>query len=174
MSLTALAAGVLNALGRFAAAAAAPIILNVVLSAAMILAASIGLRDRPEAAMMLAWAVSVAGFAQLAFLAVAAGRQGMNLRFRRPRLTPQVKRLFALALPGIATAGITQINLFIGTMIASLAEGAVSYLYYADRINQLAARYRRYRHRRGAAAGIVAEAQRRRRAGGDDQPQPLA
>ena len=137
MSLTALAAGVLNALGRFAAAAAAPIILNVVLSAAMILAASIGLRDRPEAAVMLAWAVSVAGFAQLAFLAVAAGRQGMNLRFRRPRLTPQIKRLFSLALPGVATAGITQINLFIGTMIASLAEGAVSYLYYADRINQL-------------------------------------
>lgn len=137
MSLTALAAGILNALGRFAAAAAAPIILNVVLSAAMILAASIGLRDRPEAAVMLAWAVSVAGFAQLAWLAIAAGRQGMNLRFRRPRLTPQVKRLFALALPGIATAGITQINLFVGTMIASLAEGAVSYLYYADRINQL-------------------------------------
>ena len=137
MSLTALAAGVLNALGRFAAAAAAPIILNVVLSAAMILAISIGLRDRPEAAIMLAWAVSVAGFAQLAFLAIAAGRQGMNLRFRRPRLTPQIKRLFSLALPGVATAGITQINLFIGTMIASLAEGAVSYLYYADRINQL-------------------------------------
>lgn len=137
MSLTALAAGVLNALGRFAAAAAAPIILNVVLSAAMILAASIGLHNRPEAAVMLAWAVSVAGFAQLAFLAVAASRQGMNLRFRRPRLTPPIKRLFTLALPGVATAGITQINLFIGTMIASLAEGAVSYLYYADRINQL-------------------------------------
>jgi putative peptidoglycan lipid II flippase len=137
MSLTALAAGVLNALGRFAAAAAAPIILNVVLSAAMILAASVGLRDRPEAAVMLAWAVSVAGFAQLAWLAIAASNQGMNLGFRRPRLTPQIKRLFSLALPGVATAGVTQINLFIGTMIASLAEGAVSHLYYADRINQL-------------------------------------
>ncbi|WP_088346460.1 MULTISPECIES: murein biosynthesis integral membrane protein MurJ [Rhodomicrobium] len=137
MSLTALSAGILNALGRFAAAAAAPIILNVVLAAAMILAFSLGLKDRPEAAIILAWAVSVAGFAQLAFLAVAASRQDMNLRFRLPRLTPQIKRLFKLALPGVATAGITQINLFIGTMIASLAEGAVSYLYYADRINQL-------------------------------------
>jgi putative peptidoglycan lipid II flippase len=124
-------------MGRFAAAAAAPIILNVVLSGAMILAASLGFHDRPEAAMILAWAVSVAGFAQLAFLAVAAHREGMGLRFRWPRLSPQVKRLFSLALPGVATAGITQINLFIGTMIASLAEGAVSYLYYADRINQL-------------------------------------
>ncbi len=137
MSLAALAAGILNALGRFAAAAAAPIILNFVLSAALIVAASLGLHDRPEAAMMLAWAVSIAGFAQLAFLAIAARNQDMNLRFRLPRLTPQVNRLFALALPGIATAGITQINLFVGTMIASLAEGAVSYLYYADRINQL-------------------------------------
>jgi putative peptidoglycan lipid II flippase len=137
MSLTALAAGILNALGRFAAAAAAPIILNVVLSAAMILAVEFGLRGRPEAAIMLSWAVTVAGFAQLAWLAIAASHQGMNLGFRWPRLTPQIKRLFALALPGVVTAGVTQINLFIGTMIASLAEGAVSYLYYADRINQL-------------------------------------
>jgi putative peptidoglycan lipid II flippase len=137
MSLTALAAGVLNAFGRFAAAAAAPIILNVVLSTAMAIAAAIGLYNRPEAAMMISWAVTIAGFAQLAFVALALRRAGMDLRFRWPRLTPDMKRLFTLALPGVATAGITQINLFIGTMIASMADSAVSYLYYADRINQL-------------------------------------
>jgi putative peptidoglycan lipid II flippase len=137
MSLTALTAGILNALGKFAAAAAAPIILNVVLGTAMVIAASLALYHRPEAAMMIAWAVTIAGFAQLAFLTIAARREGMDLGFRWPRLTPGVRRLFSLAVPGVATAGITQINLFIGTMIASMAESAVSYLYYADRINQL-------------------------------------
>ncbi|MEJ2123960.1 MAG: murein biosynthesis integral membrane protein MurJ [Alphaproteobacteria bacterium] len=137
MSLTALTAGILNALGRFVAAAAAPILLNIILSAAMIIAASFGLYHKPEAAMILAWAVSIAGFAQLAFLTVGARRQGMDLGFRLPRLTPGVKRLFWLAVPGVMTAGITQINLFVGTMIASHSNSAVSYLYYADRVNQL-------------------------------------
>ncbi len=137
MSLTALAAGILNALGRFAAAAAAPILLNIIMSTALIIAAALGLHKKPEAAMILAWAVFVAGFAQLAFLTVGARRQEMDLGFRWPRLTPGVRRLFVLALPGVVTAGITQINLFVGTMIASQSESAVSYLYYADRINQL-------------------------------------
>ena len=137
MSLTALTAGILNALGRFAAAAAAPILLNVVLGASMVLAASLGLHNRPEAAMIIAWGVTISGFAQLAFLTIAATRQDMDLGFRWPRLTPGIKRLFLLAVPGVVTAGITQINLFVGTMIASMSESAVSYLYYADRINQL-------------------------------------
>jgi putative peptidoglycan lipid II flippase len=61
----------------------------------------------------------------------------MNLRFRRPRLTPGMKRLILLGLPGIVTAGITQVNITVGTMIASQQASAVSYLYYADRVNQL-------------------------------------
>lgn len=137
MSLTALMAGILNALGRFAAAAAAPILLNVILSTALFLALALGTKRHPEAAIILSWGVFVAGFAQLAFLVVGAKRQGMGLSLRWPRLTPAVRRLFWLAIPGVVTAGITQINLFIGTMIASHSESAVSYLYYADRINQL-------------------------------------
>lgn len=137
MSLTALTAGILNALGRFSAAAAAPILLNVILSIALVIAAALGLFRKPEAAMILSWGIFVAGFAQLAFLTLGARRQGMDLSFRLPRLTPGVRRLFWLAVPGVVTAGITQINLFIGTMIASHNESAVSYLYYADRINQL-------------------------------------
>ncbi len=137
MSLTALTAGILNALGKFAVAAAAPILLNVILGASMVIAASLSLYHRPEAAMMIAWAVTISGFAQLAWLTLGANRQGMDLGFRWPRLTPGVRRLFYLAVPGVVTAGITQINLFIGTMIASMSESAVSYLYYADRINQL-------------------------------------
>lgn len=137
MSLTALTAGILNALGKFAVAAAAPILLNLILGAAMVIAAGLGLYNRPEAAMIISWAVTISGFAQLAWLTLGARREGMDLGFRWPRLTPGVKRLFWLAVPGVATAGITQINLFIGTMIASLSDSAVSYLYYADRINQL-------------------------------------
>jgi putative peptidoglycan lipid II flippase len=137
MSLTALTAGILNALGKFAVAAAAPILLNLILGASMVIAASLSLYHRPEAAMMIAWAVTISGFAQLAWLTLGARQQGMDLGFRWPRLTPGVKRLFWLAVPGVATAGITQINLFVGTMIASLSDSAVSYLYYADRINQL-------------------------------------
>src|SRR5690606_16770000 len=60
-----------------------------------------------------------------------------RLRLPRPRLTPEVRRLLKLAVPGVLAGGITQINIVIGTMIASLAPGAVSYLYYADRIYQL-------------------------------------
>lgn len=137
MSVTALSAGLLNAMGRFAAAAAAPIILNVITIGAMIIAASLHMHNRPEAAMILAWAVCVSGFAQLALLTIMARRYGMDLGVRRPRLTPGVRHLFRLAGPGILTAGVTQINLLIGTMIASLQAGAVSYLYYADRLNQL-------------------------------------
>lgn len=137
ISLVALASGVLNALGRFAAAAAAPILLNVVMASVMGVAALLGLHGKPEAGLMLAWGVAFAGFAQLLFIALAAARQRMNLRFRRPRMTPGMKRLLLLGLPGIATAGITQVNITVGTMIASMQESAVSYLYYADRLNQL-------------------------------------
>lgn len=137
ISLVALAAGVLNALGRFAAAAAAPILLNLVMATVLAIAAWIGFYQAPEAGLMLAWGVALAGFAQLLLLAIAASRQNMNLRFRRPRFTPGMKRLALLGLPGVAAAGITQINVTVGTMIASLQESAVSYLYYADRLNQL-------------------------------------
>jgi putative peptidoglycan lipid II flippase len=137
MSLTALAGGILNALGRFVVAAAAPIILNIILCTALLMSLAFGFFKQPEAAMMQAWAIAVAGFAQLAFLALGARQQGMDLGFRWPRLTPAIRRLFWIAIPGIATAGITQINLFVGTMIASQSKSAVSYIYYADRLNQL-------------------------------------
>ena len=70
-------------------------------------------------------------------LAVAAGRAGMALRLPRPRLTPAVRRLLKLMLPGFLAAGAMQLNLFVGTLIATLQPGAASFLYYADRIYQL-------------------------------------
>ena len=137
MSLVALTAGILNALGKFGAPAATPIVLNLVLIAVTLLAAASGFYDQPEAGIIQAWGVTIAGFAQLFVVAWAARRLGMDPGFRRPRLTPEMRRLVKLAVPGLVTGGINQVNIFIGTMIASLQASAVSFLYYADRINQL-------------------------------------
>lgn len=137
MSLVALFSGVLNALGRFAAAAAAPIALNIVLIAVLFLVLGLGYNGTPQAGYLLVWGVSFAGLVQLTMLIYAGARAGMVLKPRRPRLTAPVKRLIVLGVPGLIAGGITQINIVIGTMIASLQESAVSYLYYADRIYQL-------------------------------------
>ncbi len=133
MALVALFGGVLNSLYHFAAAAAAPILLNVIFIAALVLV--LPLTGHPG--QVLAWSVAAAGTGQFLLLAVAAHRAGMDLRLPRPRLTPGVKRLLRLMGPGIASAGAMQINLMVGTIIASLQAGAVSYLYYADRVYQL-------------------------------------
>jgi putative peptidoglycan lipid II flippase len=133
MSLTALYGGVLNTVKRFAAAAAAPMLLNVVLILA--LAVAIPLTGQPG--LTLAWAVAIAGVVQLLWLVMACRRAGIALRLPRPRLTPRVRRLLRLMGPGVLGAGAMQINLVIGTIIASLEPGAVSYLYYADRVYQL-------------------------------------
>jgi putative peptidoglycan lipid II flippase len=137
MSFVALTAGVLNALGKFSAPAATPIVLNVVLISVTLFAAASGFYNQPEAGIIQAWGVAIAGFGQLLFVAWAARRVGMDLGFRRPRLTPEVRRLLKLAVPGVFTGGIYQVNNFIGTIIASLQASAVSFLYYADRIYQL-------------------------------------
>ncbi|MFV2091490.1 MAG: murein biosynthesis integral membrane protein MurJ [Hyphomicrobiales bacterium] len=139
MSLTALISGVLNSLGKFAAAAAAPIVLNVLLIGVLLALLGAGLEDgeRAFAGKALAWGVSLAGALQLLLVYVAASRAGFRLVLARPRLTPGVRRLLALGVPGVIAGGITQINILIGTIIASLQAGAVSYLYYADRIYQL-------------------------------------
>jgi putative peptidoglycan lipid II flippase len=137
MSLVALTAGILNALGKFSAPAATPILLNLVLIAVTLFAAASGFYDQPQAGIIQAWGVAIAGFAQLLYVAWAARGLGMDPGFRRPRLTPDMRRLLVLAVPGLITGGINQVNIFIGTMIASLQASAVSFLYYADRINQL-------------------------------------
>lgn len=135
MALTALLSGVLNSLERFAAAAAAPILLNVVLITTLLLVLS-GVVE--HAGFALAWGVCAGGVAQFLLLAVATDRAGALFSLPRPRLTPGVKRVLALMGPGIVGAGVVQINLVIGMILATqVGEGAVSYLYYADRVNQL-------------------------------------
>lgn len=134
ISLAALVAGVLNSLGAFAAAAFAPVLLNLILIAALLLAALLA----TSFAHALAWGVFAAGLAQLGLMLAAAARAGFALRLVRPRFEGRLRRLFTLLLPGALGAGVYQLSLIIDTWFASrLAEGAVSWLFYADRINQL-------------------------------------
>jgi len=137
MSLMALFAAMLNAKGRFAAAGFAPVLLNIILIGALLLAALFGLAPLP----VLIWGVAVAGFAQLIMVWVAAHKAGLyvplSLIFRRPRFTPNVRRVLVLGVPGVLAAGVGQINLLIGTNIASAQESAAAWLYYAYRLYQL-------------------------------------
>lgn len=134
ISLVALWGGMLNSLGKFWAMAVAPILLNLILIAA--LASAAGLLETPG--HVLAWGVAVAGVAQALFVAITCRRAGVLPPLVRPRLTPEVKRLLILVAPAALGAGVVQVNAFIGILLASLLPaGSVSYLYYADRVVQL-------------------------------------
>jgi putative peptidoglycan lipid II flippase len=137
MSLVALLSGVLNTFGKFVESSLVSVVLNLTLIAAMLLALVLGFRNDRGAGLVMAWGIFVAGILQLALLLDGARRNGMVLRLRWPRLNDDMRRLVALGIPGVVAGGITQINIVIGGMIASLQDGAVSYLYYADRLYEL-------------------------------------
>jgi putative peptidoglycan lipid II flippase len=137
MSLTALFGGVLNSMGRFAAPAAAPILLNIVVILMTLLAWYLGLGNTADTGRVLAWAVTLSGVVQLGLLATAAYYAGANIVPSWPRLTADVKRVLKLSVPGLISGGITQINLFVATGLASGILGGAAFLYYADRLFQL-------------------------------------
>lgn len=136
ISLVSLLGGILNSLHKFWVNAAAPILLNLTLIGALLFFHS---SDPFETARNQALAVTVSGALQLAWLAHAAWRNGVSLRPHLPRFTPEVKRLLALIWPAAAGAGAVQINLVISTALAAslLDHGSVTYIYMADRLNQL-------------------------------------
>jgi len=137
MSLTALQSGVLNSLNRFTAAAAAPILLNIFMILAIVIAWIFDTGDSATTGYILATGVSLAGVAQFWLLAFACRRAGMPLFPKWPKFSADVKRVLALSIPGIISGGIMQINLLIATVIATSIDRAVAYLYYADRLYQL-------------------------------------
>jgi putative peptidoglycan lipid II flippase len=137
MSLTALFSGVLNSLHRFTAAAVAPILLNLIMVTTLIFVNFMGWGDSPRTGYALATGVLIAGVVQLALVWLACVRAGLVLKPRLPRLSPGVKRLLWLTVPGVIAGGITQVNLLVATQIASMFDRAVSYIYYADRLYQL-------------------------------------
>src|SRR5436190_4390611 len=133
MSLVTLYGGILNAVSRFAAAAAAPILLNVSMMATLAVAIFF-----PTPGHAAAWGVLIAGILETFLVGGDTLRNGVMAVFRWPKWDQDVKRFFtALGPATIGSAG-TQIALFADTIIASfLAAGAISALYYADRLNQL-------------------------------------
>ncbi|MDP9056731.1 MAG: murein biosynthesis integral membrane protein MurJ [Pseudomonadota bacterium] len=136
ISLTSLLGGILNSMHRFWVNAAAPILLNLTLIAALVLFHN---HDPLVTARNQSLAVSLSGLLQFLWLAWACRRAGASLKLRRPRLTPEVKRLLSLIWPAAAGAGAVQINLVISTALAAglLSHGSVTYIYMADRLNQL-------------------------------------
>ncbi len=134
ISLASLLGGILNSMGKFAAPAGTPIILNLTMIAALLMA----LFEYASPGQGLAWAVFIAGILQLGWLWLSCHFQGMGIRPALPELSPQTKSLIKLGIPGAISAGVIQVNLFMDMIFASwLPTGSVSYLFYADRLNQL-------------------------------------
>jgi putative peptidoglycan lipid II flippase len=133
VTLVTLLSGVLNAHRRFAAAAAAPVLLNVSLITALAVSYLF-----PTAGHAAAWGVALAGVLELALVWADARVAGLAPRLARPTLDPDMRRFFRTLGPAVIGSAGVQIAMFADTIIASfLPTGAVSSLYYADRLYQL-------------------------------------
>ncbi len=132
MTLAALLSGVLNTSGRFALSAGVPTLLNVCTIAPLLLAP-----DARSAAILVSVAVTVAGVLQAGLLWWGVRRLGVRLRFTAPKLTPVVKRVVWLAIPGALAGGATQINSLVSQVLTGSDAGARGVLYNADRLYQL-------------------------------------
>jgi len=133
MALSAHLSGVLNTFKSFAMPAAAPILLNLCLLGALGWIWSTGKAEGET----LAWAVAAAGLLQFAALWLTCLLKKVPILPMRPRLTANMKRLFLLMGPGVLAAGIQQINLLVGGIIASFQEGGISFIYASERVYQL-------------------------------------
>jgi putative peptidoglycan lipid II flippase len=133
ITLVTILSGVLNAHDRFAAAAAAPVLLNLSLVAALAVAFLF-----PSAGHAAAWGVAAAGVLEFLLVWIAARRAGIAPGLERPRIDPAMKSFFRILGPAVIGSAGVQLAMFADTIIASfLPTGAVSSLYYADRLYQL-------------------------------------
>lgn len=133
ISLVSLQGGILNSINKFAAVAATPIIMNVCLIVAMLAV----VKFTPTPAHALAIGVMVSGITQYLWLQYFCRKAGVAPRMIWPRMTANVKKLFVLIGPAALGSSVAQINLMMDIFIATWIPGAVSYLYYADRISEL-------------------------------------
>jgi len=124
---------ILNSYNKFAAAAAAPIILNIILIGSIFFSQWINISD----VLILSYAVSFAGFLQLIVLFFFVRKNFKPILSIKIKIDEKIKFFFRKLLPSVFSSGVTQINILIGTIIASFQAGAVSYLYYADRVYQI-------------------------------------
>jgi putative peptidoglycan lipid II flippase len=136
ISLASLLGGILNSLDKFWVNAAAPILLNISMIAGLWLFHG---ADEYETARVQAMSVTIGGALQLLWLIWACKRAGVSMKLQRPRLDGDVRELLRKILPAAAGAGASQINLLISTALSGwlLASGSITYIYYADRLNQL-------------------------------------
>ena len=133
ISLASFFSAILNSHNKFAVASAAPIILNILLIGVLLF----GKILNDELVYYLSYAVTISGLLQLIFLYFFVKKHfspKINLSFK---IDNKVKFFFKKLLPSIFSSGVTQINILVGTIIASFQASAVSYLYYADRIYQI-------------------------------------
>ena len=133
VSISSFFSGILNSNNKFAAAAAAPIILNIILILSILISYFLDL----NIAKQLSYGVSLAGVIQLLFLIFFTKKYYKPSIEFKTRVNSKVKFFFKKLLPSILSSGVTQINILVGTIIASFEASAVSYLYYADRIYQI-------------------------------------
>jgi putative peptidoglycan lipid II flippase len=137
MSLMAAYGAILNSLGKFFAAAFAPVLLNIVNIAVLVPLAVLAIENPADIAFWLGIAAMAGGIAQLALVWWAIQRAGFAPSISWPRYNRDVKKFWLLALPAIAAGGIIQINVFVGTVIASQADQAIAIIANADRLYQL-------------------------------------
>jgi len=131
--LTSFFGAILNSYNKFAVSAAAPIILNVVLISSLLFSQWFHISD----VLTLSYAVSLAGFLQLIVLIFFVRKNFKPIFNFKIKLDEKIIFFFRKLLPSIFSSGVTQINILVGTIIASFQTGAVSYLYYADRVYQI-------------------------------------
>ena len=133
VSISSFFSGILNSNNKFAAAAAAPIILNIILILSLLASYLFGLNF----AKQLSYGVTLAGIIQMIFLIFITKKYYRPSIEFKTTLSSKVKFFFKKLLPSVLSSGVTQINILVGTIIASFEASAVSYLYYADRIYQI-------------------------------------
>ena len=136
MTVASLLSGVLNTAGKFALSAAVPVFLNLC-TLAPLLAAYVVPASQPTVLLWVTAAVTVSGAIQAGLLWWGVRRLGVALKLSVPRLTPNVKRTLALAVPGALAGGAMQVNSLVSQTLAGSDEGARSVLYNADRLYQL-------------------------------------
>ncbi len=133
ISLAALFSGILNTTGRFAMAAAAPVILNIIIVVALLMAWA----TQHNIMEWLVWSIPIAGIVQLSLLWLTTYKTGIKITLSLPKLNKDIGNLIRLAIPAALAGGVLQINLLVGQLVASQVTGAISFLYFADRLYQL-------------------------------------
>ncbi len=136
MSIVAMFSGIMNSFRKYFVAALAPVIMNIVFIGVLVASNQLGFADR-DLGIAMAWGVTISGILQIGLLTYAIVKEGFPISLRFPKFTKPVMRLMKLAFPTAIAAGIAQVNLLVGQIIASGQEGAISIMNYADRLMQL-------------------------------------